>query len=414
MSRSLASSLLITFCLLAAACYPRLMPADPVAPDEQTFLGAAEQSSQDYSGEPQRQSLVLPFIPWGLDFEEEMLFEFANHPLYGMVEITRVGAADGRQAWFALVSELNGVQHVVVGNAEAAALARVFPAPVTEGGLQVVEVRTDSRVQYRATMNLPNGQHLDVLLSSRSQGSALPKRNGNAMNHSQDSVLVVLDLEEFNWASAEVRLDGRRTSVRKLALVLPFAWRLQQAVGGLASGSIWMDDSSGLAPTLRVAAGVPRPLEAQVGDQGVTLRDRGEILETDWGFDSAAQGRAFELRSVAVRHGQVPVFNMRLNPSLPDLRFPLSRTHESRFVAGSNGRAGLMTGTVRARSGESGPIVEVVPDIPFWACERPVRNTLDFVLSGLGEQASMGVELSAVVDPQLAAGGQGRGACGGP
>ena len=124
------------------------MPTASVAPDEQAFLGRAGASSQAYSAEPQRQSLVLPFIPWGLDFEEEMLFEFGNHPLYGMVEITRVSAADGRQAWFALVSERSGVQHVVVGNSEAAALARVFPAPVTDGGLQVVAVRTESRVQY--------------------------------------------------------------------------------------------------------------------------------------------------------------------------------------------------------------------------------------------------------------------------
>ena len=100
--------------LSCTACYPRLMPVGPVVAVEQDFLGAPAASGLEYSSRTAlRTAPVLPFIPWGLDFAEEMLFEFAHHPDYGMVEFTRVRSFDGREAWFALVSERSGVQHVV-------------------------------------------------------------------------------------------------------------------------------------------------------------------------------------------------------------------------------------------------------------------------------------------------------------
>jgi hypothetical protein len=419
---------LATMLLLCGGCFPHLLPSGPVVPDEEAYLGPLKPSGIDYSGLTRiREAPVLPFLTWGLDFAEEMLFEFGRHPVYGMVEVTRVVARDGRSEWFALVSERSGVQHVVVGSTEAAALARSFPAPVWEGDLEVTEVRSARHVQYRARFGLPNGESVDALITSKSQGAALPKRNGNAMNHSEQAVLAVLDLEEFNWARAEVRVDGRPAPVRWLAPFVPFAWRLEQAAGGLATGSLWMPGGGG--PGLlaqREAQDQDLLYEATRAGDHLLLTHRGQLLETTWTFeqprgtDGSTGGNdgptdlldgPLELRQVDVEHGAVSVFRLRLNPALPDLRYVPERGFEARMVAGSNGAQGYMNGVLRIGSEGGDVLLDVLPEAPPWACERPVRNRLSFVRPGLDPGGPAGVRLTASIEPALAAGGAGPAAC---
>ncbi len=409
-------SIPLLFCclLFCAGCFPHLLPAGPVVADEDVYLGALQPSGVDYSGLKRvREAPVLPFLTWGLDFAEEMLFEFARHPLYGMVEVTRVAARDGRTEWFALVSERSGVQHVVVGTAEAARLARSFPAPVWEGDLEVVEVRTERQVQVRARFVLPNGEAVDALMTSKSTGKAPPKRNGNAMNHSQDAVLAVLDLEEFNWATAQVKVDGVLAGVRQLAPFLPFAWRLEQAAGGLSVGGLSMPD--GGAPGL-VAERAPHDqqlhYEASRSGDRLLLTHRDALLETMWTFEQPGGSEApMELRQVEVLHGEISVFRLVLNPALPDLRYLPEAPFEAKIVAGSNGARGYMNGTVRLGSEGGDVLVDVLPASPPWACERPVRNRLNYVSSLAEPGQPIGVRLSAGIEPALAAGGSGPEAC---
>lgn len=406
--------LLLSLFFLCTACYPKLMPVGPVVDDEDAFLGGPSSSGVSYGSlERVIEAPVLPFLPWGLDFDEEMLFEFGAHPTYGMVEITRIRSREGREEWFALVSEHSGVQHVVVGGARAIELARTFPAPVWEGELDVVAVRSARQVQYRARFVLPSGEKVDAVITSRGSGRAPPLRNGNGMNHSEDTVLAVLDLEESNWASAEVRLDGKLAPVRWLAPFLPFAWRLEQAAGGLRSGTLWMEtaEDGGLVAE-EEATGSTLQFEAEVAGDVVRLRQRGALLDTHWTFDiGAGPSGPWELRSVEVLHGEVSTFRARFNPSLPDLRYLPEAGHESFMVAGSNGMTGYMTGRVRIGSSEGDVVVDVLPDQPSWACERPVRNRLNYIRSGVGEDSRMGVRLEASVEAGLAAGGSGREAC---
>jgi len=382
--------------------------------DEAAFLGPLRGSGVDYSGrELLREQPVLPFITWGLDFPEEMLFEFASHPVYGMVEVTQVRARDGQEEWFALVSERSGVQHAVVGSVAAAELARSFPAPVWEGGLEVVAIRTESRLQYRAQFTLPTGEKVDALITSSSRGSELPKRNGNAMNHSQDTVLAVLDLEEFNWASAEVKVDGKRSPIRQLAPFVPFAWRLEQAAGGLGSGGLWMAAEGAAAlPAEREPSGESLQFEIRQAGEQLLVVQRDALLETTWRFENGGHTDApLELREVEVLHGEVSVFRQRMNPALPDLRYGLGLPFEGRLVAGSNGRDGYMMGTIRAHEDKGDVVVDVLPESPAWACERPVRNRLSYLRSRAELGGSTGVRLRASIEPDLAAGGQGRAAC---
>jgi hypothetical protein len=399
---------------LLSGCYPHLMPSGPVVDAEDTFLGPMKSSGVDYSGQERlRSAPVLPFIPWGLDFPEEMLFEFASHPTYGMVEITEVEARDGRREWFALVSERSGVQHVVVGSREAAKLARAFPAPVWEGALEVVSVRSDTQLQYRARFTLPNGEGVDALITAKGKGSALPKRNGNAMNHSQDAVLAVLDLEEFNWASAVVKVDGKSAPIRQLAPFVPFAWRLEQAAGGLGSGALWMAAGTQELQAEREPSGEQLEFVSEQAGNQVIVTQSDALLETRWTFENGGVSEGpLELRELEIIHGEVSVFRMRMNPALPDLRYGPQLGFEAKVVAGSNGREGYMTGTLRTHlDKEARLVIDVLPESPAWACERPVRNRLSYIQSRADLGGGTGVRLESRVEPTLAAGGAGRAAC---
>ncbi len=379
----------------AVSCYPYLSPQDRVIGAADAYLGAAAPSGAA-PGERLVDFPVPPFRLWGLDFEEEMLFEFADHETYAMVEVTRIRAR-GQEEWFALVSEVTGLQHVVVGTERAAKMAATFPAPVHDGRLRVIRVASDTHVEYVTAFHLPNGELVQATMTSKLHGEPPPKRNGNAMNHSADRVLAVLDLEEYNWATPEVFVEGERAPVRLLAPFLPFSWRLEQTAGGISWGglnvtadAIAIDD---------VAQAIPLSVERRGDDVRLTAEDA--VIDQIWTFRE--QGSGLELVSAAVRHGHVPVFDVRFNPALPDLRQLPDGEYVSRMVAGSGGHDGYMIGEVRVHAEDGKAVVDVLPAHPFWACERPIRTRI--------QHHDDKVRLRAEVTPRLAAGGAGRDAC---
>ncbi len=394
--------------LMLSGCYPHLMPTDPVADPPAAFLGTATWSDASYEGKERLvEHPVVPFRMWGLDFDEEVLFELAHDPTYAMVELTRAIGRDGEEVFFALVAESNGVQHVVVGDERAAGLASTFPAPVHDGKLRVVRLEGDGAVEYDFAFYLPDGRLLQANVSAKNDGKAPDQRVGNAMNHSADRVLAVLDLEESNWGKAAVFIEEKRATLRHLAVVLPFVWRLQQTAGGMSFGGVNMAGSEhGLLESLLDGTEVPMVWREEPHGDEIWLVGRDRVIDHVVRFKPrTAQGwdGPVEIVGARVMHGDVQVVDFAFNPALPDLRYPVTALHEARMVAGANGRAGYMRGVVRTQMLDGRATVDFVPEVPFWACERPVRNRLQL----LGDR----VRLRAEVTPALAVGGLGRDAC---
>ncbi|MCP4869133.1 MAG: hypothetical protein GY898_10500 [Proteobacteria bacterium] len=382
--------------LLFVGCYPYISPQDAVVSGPAEYLGAPAPSGATYSGEREVGFPVPPFRLWGLDFDEEMLFELGEHDTYGMIEITHVRGR-GYDEWFALVSEKSGVQHVAVGSDRAFALVSTFPAPVYDGRLRVIRLASESHVEYVTAFHLPNGELVQATLTSKLVGEPPPQRNGNAMNHSADRVLAVLDLEEYNWATPVVFVEGERARVRLLAPFLPLAWRLEQTAGGVSWG--------GMNVTSKTLThdGVPVGIPLEVHDRGPEVELVARDTVADQIYRYRRSGDALELVGAEVRHGEASVVHLAFNPPLPDLRWKPTAETVHKMVAGSNGQEGYMVGEVRVRPDGDGAQVDVLPAYPFWACERPIRTGLEY-----GEGL---VRLRGEVAPSLAAGGAGRDAC---
>jgi hypothetical protein len=389
---------------LLAGCYPHLVPTDPVADPPVSYLGEPALSGATYGVERTTDTPVLPFRLWGLDFDEEVLFELAHDDTYAMVEVTRAIGREGGEVFFALVAEQNGLQHVIVGDDVALNLAETFPAPVHDGKLRVVRLEGTRNVEYDVAFYLPDGRLLQAHITANKEGKEFPQRVGNAMNHSADRVLAVLDLEAYNWGRAAVFLDEKRVPVRHLAVVAPFVWRLEQTAGGLSYGgvNVTVEGEGLLAHLDDVEEPIPFRRESHGDETWFVGEDR--VIDHVFRYRRPpATPDALELIAVEVRHGDVSVIDFAFNPALPDLRYPVDRVFESRWVAGSNGRDGYARGVARVHTVEGRTTVDIVPEVPFWSCERPMRSRFQFLEDK--------VRLRAEVTPSLAAGGLGRDAC---
>ncbi len=394
----------LLFALLLTGCYPHLVPTDPVADPPASWLGAPADSGATYASERSTDVPVLPFRLWGLDFTEEVLFEFAHDETWAMVEITRAIDRAGEEVFFGLVAERSGVQHVIVGDERALRLAETFPAPVHDGKLRVVRLEGARNLEYDLAFYLPDGKLVQGHVTVPKEGEAPAKRVGNAMNHSAGRVLAVLDLKEFNWGRAAVFLDEKRVTLRHVGVILPFVWRLEQTAGGLSFGGVnFVADGDGLLATIDDVAD-PLPFVREVHGDETWFVGADRITDHVFRYRSpAGHPDALELIGVELRHGETSVVDFAFNPALPDLRYPVDRLFESRFVAGSNGRAGYSRGVVRVHTVEGRSTVDLIPEVPFWTCERPMRSRFQFLEDK--------VRLRSEITPALAAGGLGRDAC---
>jgi len=227
------------------------------------------------------------------------------------------------------------------------------------------------------------------------------------MNHSHETALAIIDLEEFSWARAAVRIGGVEAPVRSLAPGLPYAMRLEQVAGGLAAGTMTISqDLDSSAYELRYGTDDDRePLELtqrlEGGDLVLSVVD--EVVDSEYRFHaSAGVDGPIELYLATVHHGDVETFQIRFAPPLPDLRYVVKEDRKGRMVAGVHGRPGYMVGRYHLRAKGEGRL-DLLPSAPFWACERPTRSIF--------KRGAKAVTASTRILPRLALDGLGAEAC---
>jgi hypothetical protein len=296
-------------------------------------------------------------------------------------------------------------QHVGIGDRADLELASAFPAPAYDAHLRVVRLESDTHLSYDIAFHLPDGRLVQAHTQARNSHPAPSERNGNAMNHSQDAVLAVLDLREMGLSQTTVYVDDHWVPVRVLFPFVPYSMRLVQAVGGFAAGRLRLEAAeSGAVASVGEGPTYGYRLE-QVGDE-FHFVGSDPLVDHVYRFrpvtDRGADG-PLELVGVSVRHGDIEVFSARFNPPVPDLRWPIKEVHRSRVVAGAYGQDGYMVGELRVTPDPEGVIVDLLPERREWACERPVRTRVSV--------GADGVDLVASIDPTLAAGGQGPEGC---
>lgn len=350
-----------------------LIPTGKVV-NEDRYLGPPEDPAEPFY-DRQTELPVLPFAVWGLRFDEEIVVEVADHPSWRMIELVRL-EKHGQEVWFALTAHRCGRQWVGA-SAEHMRYGAGFPAPLYEAAIDATRTETDKTIEYAGTWNLQTGEQIELEAVVNKPLKRFFARNGNAMNHSQESAMAIIDLEYLNSAKIQLRIDGE---LRKLA-GLSKGLLIQVAAGVMeASQSL---SASGSGDLQRSTNGTdPVAFTRATTDDGFTLSADLPVATETWTFRQ--RGDEALITAATMTDGDRQLMNLRFNPALPDLRHPPQGETRHRMVASLNGRPGYMAGevVVRPGAGDGTTEIRVEPRAPYWAHQRPARSILTFAADG--------------------------------
>jgi len=345
-----------------------LIPTGKVV-DEERFLGPAE-APVEASREPRVPFPVLPFSVWGLHFDEELVLELVDHPTWRMLEVVRVEVG-GEEVWFSLDSHRCGRQWVAVDD-RSEPIAAGFPAPSYRSDLKAQRFRDAGWTRYTAGWTMRAGERIEIEARARRPLWRTTLRNGNTMNHSQETALALIDLERLRPALATVTIDGveQKTSVLSRGLLVQAAAGLMEqrrVIGAAGEGAVAREEQGDEVVYERTD--VPG---------GFDLVARRPTSTETWRFVEHGGGQ--HAQQVRIEQEGREVFRLRFNPPLADVRSIPDTERISRVVASVNGRPGYMSGEVHiGPGGDAGDVViRVLPRAPRWARARPARSVVSF------------------------------------
>jgi len=347
-----------------------LIPTGKVV-DEARYLGPAADPPAP-AGERLVEQPVLPFAVWGLYFDEELVIELKGHETWRMIEVVRLEIPDEGEVWFTLDSHRCGRQWVGA-RPEHLHYAAGCPAPTYESDFEGERTEDERAIRYEGAWTLSSGERVTVEAESPKPVRPFPLRNGNAMNHSQETALALIDLEYRNPLEVAVTVDGEPWPTHALSRSL-----LIQVAAGVMEGrkTLRAGDDGGLKVDL---GGKGKQAYRRVAIEGgfALVMEQPTAVET-WRF--VERDGAQHATEVELTHRDRSLLRLRFNPPLPDLRALATETTEHRLVASVNGQPGYLRGVVEVGPGEQAGTTElrVMPARPSWARERPARVTVRF------------------------------------
>ena len=206
-----------------------------------------------YSGrKPASTAPIIPLMAFGAAFD----LDFALMPREGdfnMLEFARINLPEGH-LWLALETLESGEQTLVANVDDIEAIMPELPLPrLAVDNFTTTDLSTESTVDVSLSYDNSRGNRVDAQLLGEPPIAPERNRNGRIYNHSQNQLLTVLDIPASeSLFKADVTVDGKGLSMRKIAGFVPARFVQQQAQGGLAIGTYRLIPSGPAAggPTL--------------------------------------------------------------------------------------------------------------------------------------------------------------------
>lgn len=322
---------------------------------------------------------IIPFSVWGLRFDLDLMVALEGDNGWAMTEVSRVDGPDGDSTWFVLDSKANGLQYVGIqrGDKKARALVRAFSSPVYETDFKIEEVIKGSRSRYDVSYTRVDGAPISYWLEAATSRKPPPLRNGNAMNHSSETLLAVIDLESVQLTGKRFRFLSSASHQRRAQSLLgvKIAGAMAQTTTGFGA-SEWVQNKLLVSTT----QGFEAVYEQSMNENEVILQTRTPFPWLEYRYlvrnDEAIRMELKQVRVLQPSPGKpTEIARWDFNPPLPDLRFgaPLTPTR-SRAVVSIHGVSGYFRGEIEMRPGSHATeaICEILPSWPSWARERPV------------------------------------------
>jgi hypothetical protein len=345
----------------------------------------------NYTGDSLSPHPVLPFQVFGLYYDLDLVIVTRNTG-WDMHEYARIQTPSG-PIWMAKDSRPDGVQTIVSDAAALESLIAEVPVPRIPASVEVIDHTQGDEVDVTLSYSNPDGVATVVHFTGHIPEKPPRLRNGSTMGHSRQAVAAVLDLERFGTRNrAKVTMNGDTVPIKRMLGVLPMLYTLYQAQGGFAVSS-WetAGDESSFVLT---RPGSDMSWDPATGKEGwPTTRSEvwtveGGRVVGDFGLNRYEyQFEDRELHSVRVEQfgRDIPVFELFLQPALPDLSRPFTGQAQSRFRMDINGQRGHGKGTIIATWNDDQVELQIIPEAPWWLADRPMHGVILFPADGRSE-----------------------------
>lgn len=250
-----------------------------------TFSGD-EFSRARYRGQPVIPSPVLPVMAFGAHFDLDVILR-PKSERWDMTEIARLSTPDG-PLWLALETQAgSGQQFLVADVPEIDALMPEIPLKRKQGSFKVEENLTSERLELAIRYTGYEGDEVEARIESDAPYKVEKKRNSPTFNHSEDSLLAVVDMAARQSAfEVDLKVNGRKQRMEKVGGIVPFQFVATQAQGGLAVGSFTVVPQqtfafdSTMAEIVVRAPGEPEPAPRSEPERKVTKLVKVDPLTT--------------------------------------------------------------------------------------------------------------------------------------
>jgi hypothetical protein len=369
--------------LLASGCanLKKMLPGTAVLSASELESWAAPRAAEvTYTSPAAVDFPVIPLQVFGVHYDLDIVL-VSQHPSWDMHEYARIQTPTG-PVWLAKDADTSLVQTIVADLPDLE--SRIAEVPVPR---QISPVVVDDRSEGRnvdVTLDYTNteGEPVHVSYQGTVPKKPPPKRNGNTMGHSRHAVAVVLDLARMGvGGKAKMEIGGEPVKLDRLMGFLRQRYILEQTQGGVAVASFRQQPREGGGFVLvRPGAGAHDPATGAAGWPTHRTEAWTQDGDTAW-FDDGWTKQSLQFVEGGLARASVhqagrttPVFELMLDPALPNLTRRFDGVAESQFRMDVNGQAGHGRGTVRAHWVEDDVVIDFVPLAPKWLTDRAMTG----------------------------------------
>lgn len=223
--------------LMLGGCGAKYRPQGPVMSSYERTMKFPVHRPHDklkYSGRTAASTApVIPLMAFGAAFDLDVALMPRDGEL-DMIEFARLNLPD-RHLWLALETSVSGEQTLLANVDDIESILPELPLTrIAVDSFTTTDLSTESTVDVSLSYDNSQGSRVDAQLLGDPPIPA-KKRNGRTYNHSENSLLAVLDIPASeSLFKADVTIDGKGLSLKKIGGFVPARFVMQQAQGGLA------------------------------------------------------------------------------------------------------------------------------------------------------------------------------------
>ncbi len=228
-----------------------------------------------YAGnKPATTAPIIPVMAFGIAFDVDVTL-MPREGDFDRLEFARLNLPT-EQLWLALETSPSGEQSIVANVDGIDTLMPELPLQrYAVDNFTTTDLSTETQIDIELTYTNSKGSQVDAVLEGKPPIRTAKRRNARTFNHSENTLLTVMDVgAQESLFKADVTVDGKGLSLKRIGGVVPARFVQTQAQGGLAVANY------SILPTTN-AAGGPKYDQVRLVIPGADVSDEPVALDPD-------------------------------------------------------------------------------------------------------------------------------------